>query len=300
MGRKLNMQKTLILMVAINIFQSLGILTVTIYELANDRRLFSGSQFYLLPLLLLMSLTGTIVAISLVQPMLIMRLRLKQTEASLADINKLNMTLRAQRHDFMNNLQVVYSLMDIGEFDEAKAYIEKEYDNVERISGILKTKIPAVNAILQAKYQMCESRGIEASVDIRSALSEFPVPAWEFCKVLGNIIDNSIYALKNETGPKKLKVEIFEDLQYFRFRITNNGPVISPDIRNKIFEAGFTTKAEEGEGMGLAICRRIIHGSGGRLEVSSKPGETSFEGAIPRKLIRRETVSDIECDSWSI
>lgn len=300
LGKKLNMQKTLILMVAINVVQFLGIVAVILYEFIEGRQRLFGGQFYLMPLLLLISLTGTIVAVSLIQPMLAMRIRLQQTEASLSDLNRLNMTLRAQRHDFLNNLQVVYSLIDIGEFEEAKSYIEKEYKNVERVNSVLKTKIPAVNAILQAKHQMCQNRGINVIMDIRSTLSELSIPAWEFCKVLGNIIDNSIHALMENEGERKLTIEIFEDLQFFRFKISNNGPAISPDIREKIFEAGFTTRAGIGEGMGLAICRRIINGSGGSLTVHSDDGMVSFEGKIPRRLPAREKVLNVECDDWSL
>lgn len=300
MGKKLNMQKTLIIMVSINVVQFLGIIAVILYEVINRRQRLFGGQFYLLPLLLLISLTGTIVAVSLIRPMLVMRLRLEQTEASLADLNRLNMTLRAQRHDFLNNLQVVYSLIEIGEFEEAKLYIEKEYESVERVSSVLKTNIPAVNAILQAKHQMCRSRGINVIMDIRSTFSELSIPAWELCRVLGNIIDNSIHALREVDGDKRLTVEIFEDLQFYRFKINNNGPVISPDIREKIFEAGFTTREGIGEGMGLAICRKIISGSGGSLAVNSKDGLTSFEGCIPRRLPSKEKVLDAQCDSWSI
>lgn len=300
MGKKLNMQKTLIIMVVINVLQFLGIIALVLYEIIENKQRLFGGQLYLMPLLLLISLTGTIVAVSLVQPMLVMRLRLEQTEASFSDINRLNMVLRAQRHDFLNNLQVVYSLIETGEFEEAKSYIEKEYESVERVNSVLKTKIPAVNAILQAKRQMCESRGINVIMDVRSDLSELSISAWEFCRVLGNIIDNSIHALGEVEEVRELTIEIFEDLQFIRFKISNNGPVISPDLREKIFEAGFTTRAGVGEGMGLAICRRIINGSGGSLSVSSKDGLTSFEGIIPRSLPAGREVLKAKCDSWSI
>ena len=37
----------------------------------------------------------------------------------------LNITLRAQRHDFLNHLQVVYSLIEMKEYNEANDYIER-------------------------------------------------------------------------------------------------------------------------------------------------------------------------------
>jgi sensor histidine kinase regulating citrate/malate metabolism len=200
----------------------------------------------------------------------------------------------------MNHLQVVYSLIEIGAFGEAQTYIEKEYESVEKVSGILKTGIPAVNAILQAKRQMCESRGITAVLDIRSTLAELPVPPWEFCRVLGNIIDNALHALREKDGDKTLTVSIFEDLQFYRFRIANNGPAIAKEYRERIFEAGFSLRSENGDGMGLAICRRILSGFGGAITVQSDACETVFEGRVPRKLPGTIAPSESENDNWEI
>ena len=54
-------------------------------------------------------------------------------------MEKLNNTLRAQRHDFLNHLQVVYSLMEMEEYGEANSYIEKVYGRITAVSRVLKT-----------------------------------------------------------------------------------------------------------------------------------------------------------------
>ena len=67
----------------------------------------------------------------------------------------------------------------------------------------------------------------------------------------------------------------------------DNGPGVSPEHQEMIFEkfrqAGdpLTGKAE-GTGLGLYISRRIIEHSGGRLWVSSRPGEGAcFSFTLP-------------------
>jgi sensor histidine kinase regulating citrate/malate metabolism len=108
------------------------------------------------------------------------------------------------------------------------------------------------------------------------------MPSWEFCRVLGNLIDNAIYALQVNAEEKCIRIELFEDLKAYGFRIINNGPEIPEDIRGRIFDAGFTTKGEDGEGMGLSITRKLLSEAGGSISVISSTEETIFEGFIPR------------------
>lgn len=86
----------------------------------------------------------------------------------LEDFNK---TLRSQRHDYLNHIQVIYSLMELEEFNEARSYIEPVYKDIVRISKALKTSKPAVNALLQAKLQVAEKNNIDMELEIKSNLN---------------------------------------------------------------------------------------------------------------------------------
>ncbi|MFZ5989573.1 MAG: sensor histidine kinase [Bacillota bacterium] len=201
---------------------------------------------------------------------------------TLCEAENLNKTLRAQRHDFMNHLQVVHGLMEMGEYNDALNYIGQIYDDIQKVNQVLKTSNPAVNALLQAKMLDCEKRSIIARLTVTSRLKELKVPSWEMCRVLGNIIDNAIYALKEKKGDRILEINIFEDLKSYGFLVKNNGPLIPKNIINKIFEAGFTTKGSSGEGMGLSITRDIIENYSGEISVKSTEESTAFEIRIPK------------------
>jgi len=55
--------------------------------------------------------------------------------------------------------------------------------------------------------------------------------------------------------------------------VTDDGPGIAPEIRDRIFEPFFTTKAKgEGTGLGLALCASIARGAGGFITAETTPG----------------------------
>ncbi|WP_139376260.1 sensor histidine kinase, partial [Clostridium chromiireducens] len=197
----------------------------------------------------------------------------------LEDFNK---TLRTQRHDYLNHIQVIYSLMELEEFEEARRYIEPVYKDIVRVSKALKTSKPAVNALLQAKLQMAEKNHIDMELEIKSDLKYLKMEPWEFCRVIGNIIDNGIFALKVKSDNRYMLVEFSEDLENIRINISNNGDSIPTEIINNIFKEGFTTKNGKGDGMGLTIVKEIVENFSGTVTVTSNNKMTSFEIVLPK------------------
>jgi sensor histidine kinase regulating citrate/malate metabolism len=197
----------------------------------------------------------------------------------LEDFNK---TLRSQRHDYLNHIQIIYSLMELEEFEEARKYIEPVYKDILRVSKALKTSKPAVNALLQAKLQMAEKNEIDMELEIKSDLKTLKMEPWEFCRVIGNIIDNAIFALKLKPDNRYMLVDFSEDLENIKVSISNNGDKIPKDIIHNIFKEGFTTKGDKGEGMGLAIVKDLVEEFHGTIDVTSNEQRTSFEIVVPK------------------
>lgn len=98
-------------------------------------------------------------------------------EDAYTQLEDLNGTLRAQRHDFKNHMQVVYGLIGMGEYKEAQAYIERVYGDIQLVSSALKTASPAVNALLAAKAADCGERGIRMKRASAPRGRTFPCPA---------------------------------------------------------------------------------------------------------------------------
>lgn len=210
--------------------------------------------------------------------------QLDDMDSTIEAMESLNNTLRAQRHDFLNHLQVVYSLMEMEEYAEANAYIEKVYGAITAVSRVMKTANPAINALLQVKLAACDKAGVQAEVNIQSAWKDLPVPGWEMCKVLSNLIDNALDALEEvEPVGRRLRITLTEDLRSYRFSVANTGPMIPLKSQKAIFGAGITTKAA-GHGMGLFIVKKTLNDRGGDIDVTSSPELTEFSGWVPKEI----------------
>lgn len=286
MQKKLNVNKTIITVIVLNIIQIVTILGVVLYNYFNENLINFQEKFnngeLIIYVLIIVGVINSFFVVKDINSSNEHNVEYSMLKDTLGQLEDLNKTLRGQRHDFMNHLQVVYSLMEMEEYFEATGYIEKVYKDIQRINRVLKTSSPAVNALLQAKIHYGEKRGIKTEILVTSSLEDLKMPAWEFCRVLGNIIDNAIYALQDIGENKIIKIELFEDLKAYRFRIKNNGPKIREEIISRIFDVGATTKGEQGDGMGLSIVKDILEKYEGDIEICSDNETTSFEGWIPR------------------
>lgn len=120
-------------------------------------------------------------------------------------------------------------------------------------------------------------------VRIECSIPEMPpIPADRLMleQVLLNLIRNGMEAMTG-TPEAHRKLQILIGLQdaELKLSVADQGCGISPEIRDKLFTAFFTTKPE-GMGVGLSICRSIVEFHRGRLWAEDNPRSTSGSGTI--------------------
>lgn len=287
---RLNVQKTTRYAVIINALQIMAMSGVFAYVLINEIVLPHSAEVLLLGFCLLIVVWGAIIDIRDAFTTRKISEQTRMIEEAYGQLETLNGTLRKQRHDFMNHLQVVFSLTEMEEYDEAMQYIERVYGDIQRVSGLLKTSIPAVNALLSAKQADCEERGIQFETEISSGWTGLPVSGWEMCRVFGNLIDNARDAISENgsSNGKRIVISLSETPNAFTFRVSNNGPRIPDRHMPSLFLPGFTTKSD-GHGSGLSIVHDIMNAYGGHICVNSTDEETSFVGSFPKKPSRPDS-----------
>lgn len=281
-----SLEKTAVYAIVVNAIQMVALLIFVLYVCLMDLTVFN------LYALRVIAIVGAIMAgwgaFIDIQDALRTRKRVRtisELKTVNDQMNALNLKLREQRHDFLNHLQVVYSLLEMQEYQDATEYLETVYTQLHSVSKVLRTKLTAFNALLQAKNADCEQKNIHFEMDIRSTLEDLAAPSWELCCIIGNLLDNAIDAASEADNPTIL-FTVVESLRACEFRISNNGPLIPEDMRESIFEAGVSTKGE-GHGMGLNIVRQRLAELGGVITLISDDDKTTFSVLLPRKTAGR-------------
>jgi two-component system sensor histidine kinase AgrC len=279
-NKTFKISKIVLLSIILNLIQVIFLLLIIYYKNKNPYMLEGNFIIYIIAIAI--GVNSIITGITFYN--LLFKKGSNNLINTINDLESFNKTLRTQRHDYLNHIQVIYSLMELEEFEEAKSYIEPVYKDIVRVSKALKTTKPAVNALLQAKLQMAEKNQIYMELEIKSDLRHLNMEPWEFCRVIGNIIDNGIFILKKKSDNRYMIVEFSEDLQNIIINISNNGDSIPEEIIGRIFREGFTTKGSKGDGIGLAIVKEIVENFSGTVSVASNNKRTSFEIILPKKI----------------
>jgi signal transduction histidine kinase len=117
-----------------------------------------------------------------------------------------------------------------------------------------------------------------------------PLPCYpaELNQVWTNLIDNAVAAMRENGKPDAdgvvgtLTVRTCRQGEMARVEICDTGPGVPDEIRERIFDPFYTTKAVgEGTGLGLDFAARIIDKHNGNLWVESTPGDTRFIALLP-------------------
>jgi two-component system CitB family sensor kinase len=192
----------------------------------------------------------------------------------LTGVKKMAWSLRAQNHEFMNKLHTISGLIQLEEYDEALQFISDVARGRSKVSSILTERIndPAISAILLSKYNKAEESRVRFLIDEESSLSRLPehMTSADIVSVIGNLIENSLDEVKND-GTGEIYFRIDQDEERLRIMVRDNGPGIKEELREKIYEQGFTTK-EGQRGHGMYIVKKIIEDAGGTISFKTDSG----------------------------
>jgi signal transduction histidine kinase len=114
-----------------------------------------------------------------------------------------------------------------------------------------------------------ERDALEVRVEVTSGLPPVFLDPGAVKQVLINIIQNAAIAMGPDGGTLTIRVDAANGGT--AFRIADTGPGIPADIRDRIFNPFFTTRAD-GTGLGLAIANKLVEGHGGRIQVENGDG----------------------------
>ncbi len=109
----------------------------------------------------------------------------------------------------------------------------------------------------------------------------------ELKQVWINLIKNACESLKtSQTKNPEIKIKSENKKDNIWISITDNGPGIPKELKEKIFQPNFTTKKgglSFGLGIGLSVVQKHVNQHKGTIDIDSKPGTTTFYIKLPTK-----------------
>lgn len=106
----------------------------------------------------------------------------------------------------------------------------------------------------------------------------------QMVQVFLNLILNAL-----DATPEGGRIEISTSLQggWLQVQVRDTGGGIAPEHRPRIFQSYFTTK-DHGTGLGLFVCRNIVEGHGGKIELTeTSPHGTTFTVSLTGENLRQ-------------
>ncbi|WP_328993195.1 ATP-binding protein [Kribbella sp. NBC_01245] len=216
------------------------------------------------------------------------RTELAELERELGSFRSSTELLRAQAHEFANQLHTISGLIQIGDHQEVVRYVDGLSQRRASLDLTLTSRVhdTAVAALLMAKSALAAERRVELRISERTSLERLiPEDSADVATVVGNLVDNAIDAAAGSgtsLAPAWVEVEIQQDATSIEIVVRDSGPGVAPELAQEVFANGFTTKAaKEGErGIGLALTRLVCRGRGGEIAVTNTSEGAMFTASL--------------------
>ncbi|HSU73966.1 MAG TPA: ATP-binding protein [Terrabacter sp.] len=210
------------------------------------------------------------------------RTELADLERQIGSFRSTTELLRAQAHEFANQLHTISGLIQLEEYDEVVGYVDSVSEHRAQLDLTVSRRIrdTAVTALVMAKAAQATERRVELRVSDDTSLGRIGSrDSADVAAVVGNLVDNAIDAAASSEGADKwVELSIRQDASSLEISVVDSGPGIAPEVVTEVFTHGYTTKAARaGErGIGLALTRLICQRRGGEVEVENTPTGAKF------------------------
>ncbi len=202
------------------------------------------------------------------------RTELQAVTGELDLVRGLTDSLRAQNHEAANRLHTVVSLVEMGRPEQAVEFATAELQVAQGLADELVSSVeePVLAALLLGKTAQAAERGI--ALDIEGDLpAVLPVAGRDLVALVGNLVDNAFDAVAETRAerPQRVRVSLAGGPGHLRIEVDDSGPGVAPEDRQHVLDRGWSSKADEGRGLGLAIVAQVVSRHGGHLELADSP-----------------------------
>ncbi|MFY9568398.1 MAG: GHKL domain-containing protein [Acetivibrionales bacterium] len=164
--------------------------------------------------------------------------------------------LRRFKHDWINNLTVIDSMLKMNKIAELKQYVSELIGHCwsHTNTQIYSIKNAALFGILSSKVNLAHEKGISVNMSVAGEMENISgIKISDFCEIIGIFMDNAIE--EASVSDSVINIDMREGDNFIEISISNTCTT-TPDMQ-KLTVDGYSTKGE-GRGMGLAIAEKII------------------------------------------
>lgn len=162
------------------------------------------------------------------------------------------------------------------------AMLEEIRGYAESRPEVLRLEIEDLDAIVRFAVSFCRFDPLAAKCEIRADLgaqTRIRGDCFRLYQVLINLTRNAFQAAPAGTN---VYVRTRHEGEHAIVDVENEGPPIPPEVMGRLFQPFFSTKGEDGIGLGLSMCKATIERHGGTIACISVPGErTRFRVTLP-------------------
>ncbi len=219
----------------------------------------------------------------------------------LSQVEKYSELLRVQTHEYSNKLYTISGLIQIGHHQKAIDLISSETSGYQYMINFLMEMLPdpVLAGVLLGKYSRAKELNVDLRIDPNSSMADIPkhISRERIVTIMGNMLDNAFEAVRDlDESKRKVNLSMTDLGNDLIFEFDDSGSGINEQDYERIFEKGYSTKPEEGFGMGLYLVDRALKQLGGSISVSSSDlGGAAFTTIIP-KIKRSSNGSDASAD----
>lgn len=191
--------------------------------------------------------------------------------------------LREERHDFLNELTLISSYVQMRKWEEAESCIAYAAASLADRYNYATLPHDAWLTVLEFKQKEAQRRLIDFEVRILSDPPQDYIERRLLPKLIINLVDNAFTAASQSPDPRVRLQWCCTSNGTRALEVANNGHPIPPHLTRKIFKGGFSSKKDPSgnNGWGLVICEKIAAELGGKLTFESTAELTKFILTLP-------------------
>ena len=191
--------------------------------------------------------------------------------------------IRSQRHDYNFHVQIIAGLVNEGNLEACRKYVNEMVQDSMTMNNVLPIKDPATSALVNSFQTLAAREGIKLHIDIRNDLSHVVTNVYETNKVISNLLQNAIDEVKKHDDKSYgIWLYIIKRGEYCIIHVANTfQEKISPeDYIKNMYKPGYTTKLGH-DGVGLSSVRTLLERYGGVIYTRVEENIIHFVAKIP-------------------